>query len=130
MRKAADEAKTQVRELYKIAHTYYTEADAAIAFQIKDQLDELETELRRLPAYLSEEKPESKLLNAYNDYADAITNDPFESAKLTRLSPDDETIRRISRAKQALLMHIEESCSTKDTMQKFRDWIGEIDVLK
>ena len=130
LRKAADEAKALVRDLYKIAHKYYTHADAAIAFQIKDQLDELETELRRLPAYQADEAAGSKLLHAYNDYADAITDDPFESAKLSPLLPDDETIKRISRAKQALLMHIEEGCATKGASQTFREWIGEIDVLK
>lgn len=115
-RKAADEAKALVRELYILATVYYTEAKRAISFKIKDQLDELETELLRLPT-----KPE--LMLAFNDYHDAITNDPFESAGLTNLPPDHVTIKRISLCKQSLLMRIEESCNTIGWRQRISNWL-------
>lgn len=108
-RKAADEAKSIIREIYQSAVIYYTKAERDQEQKIKNLLDELEIELQRIPERGQNTSGMKGLIFRLNDLRDTITLDPFESAALCPLLPDDDIIRSIALSKNQLIAEIEDN---------------------
>ncbi len=76
-----------------------------MAFDIKSELDLLETELGRIPYFGIGDN--SSLMKAYIKFSESITADDFEERDAKKLSANDEKIQKIVRSRNELMQEIE-----------------------
>ncbi|WP_212745118.1 hypothetical protein [Hydrogenophaga sp. 2FB] len=103
MRSASDRCKALARESVLLGMQYWAGAEGVEAWQVKVVLDELDIELCRFP----ERQGRMELLEKHADLLDAITGDDFESSTPKARSSEDPVMRKMSKARQRLLVEIE-----------------------
>lgn len=104
-RSACDACKKYALDITLKGKEYYLSRDQELAFDIKSELDLLETELGRIPYFGIGDN--SSLMKAYIKFSESITADDFEERDAKKLSANDEKIQKIVRSRNELMQEIE-----------------------
>lgn len=104
-RSACDAGKKYALEISSKGRKYFSERSSDLAFEIKSELDLLEVELSRIPFFGV--GANSKLMQKFVSFSDALTGDDFEQKNAPKLLSTDPKVQALIRSRNELMQEIE-----------------------